>query len=325
MPLDVNDNPASIKFRDLSGKAVKLDSDTEGGDLANPHALFGTAGDPRKNVQVVYGVKQHRVLPGGTAVDRTPGLAENIVLADINPLGSGGYAVRGFDNTGQRSDSYGVSDILTVAFEAYMGAAESWIRLGTGAAFAAYYLPCKKNHSRVIKLGGDANFFFTSALTGCTVQVFGSPYSPTVTHTNAGGIQDEAESQKYMQELLRLYQKTGGAWTPFQENANEVNRKDYKTIAEKNINRKLDRQQDEGDVEIVGAPTTKTIVVGFRDPNTGWSFYYQTWIKIHYRKATAAGRGFKIEEKKVIRIKKVAEFWPGTRVLGNAWKDVDLA
>ena len=39
-----------------------------------------------------------------------------------------------------------------------------------------------------IQLGADADFFFTSALTGCTVQVFGPPYGPTVTHTNAGGI-----------------------------------------------------------------------------------------------------------------------------------------
>lgn len=324
MPLDVNDNPASVKFQNLALQKVKLDGNTEEGVLADPHALFGTEKDPRKNVQIMYGIKQHRKLPGGEIVDRNPSLPPNVVLADINPLGSGGYKIRGFNGAGGRADGHAVGDVATVSFEAYGGAAESWIRTGTGAAFHAYYLPWKKNHSRVLKLGGDADFFFTSALTGCTVQVFGSYLSPTVTHTNAGGIKDETESQAYMTELLKLYQNTGGSWTPFKENVNEVTRKDYKAIAEKNLDRKVAREKDVGDIELVGAPTTKTIVVGFRDGNAGWSFYYQTWVKIHYRKARQVGRGFSMEEKKMIRIKKVAQFWPAQQVLGNAWKDVDL-
>lgn len=325
MPLDVNDNPASIKFRSLAMKKIHSDGNTEEGTLANLDAHFGAPGDARHNVQVMYGIKKHRILPGKEHVDRNPYLPPNVVLADINPLGSGGYAVRGFSNAGARVDGAAIDDVATVGFEAYGGAAESWIRVGTGASFRAYYLPWKKNHSRVLKLGSDADFFFTSSLTGCTVQVFGSPLSPTVTHTNAGGIQSEKESQAYMTELLSLYQKTGGSWTPFQENATQVTRKDYKDQAEKNIGRKVDRQSDVGDIEIVGAPSSKTVVVGFRNPQSGWSFYYQTWIKIHYRKAMAVGRGFRIEEKKVIRIKKVAEFWPNGRTVASAWKDVDLS
>lgn len=324
MPIDVNDNPASIKFRNLAFKKIKLDGNTEEGDLADHNAMFGTPDDPRKNVQVMYGIKEHRKFHDGEIGTRTATLPPNVVLADINPLGSGGYDVRGFNGAGARAGGHAVGDVATVSFEAYMGAADSWNRLGTGTAFHAYYLPWKKNHSRVLTLGSDADFFFTSSLTGCTVQVFGSHLSPTVTHTNAGGIAAEKESQAYMTELLTLYQKVGAAWTPHQDNAAEVTRKEYKTIAEKNIDRKLARQKDVGDVEIVGAPSTKTVVVGFRDATSGWSFYYQSWVKIKYRKAKAVARGFSMEEKKVIRIKKVAQFWPAQQVMGNAWKQVDL-
>lgn len=36
MPLDVNDNPASVKFQNLALQKVKLDSNTEEGVLADP-------------------------------------------------------------------------------------------------------------------------------------------------------------------------------------------------------------------------------------------------------------------------------------------------
>lgn len=51
---------------------------------------------------------------------------------------------------------------------------------------ALYFLPYKPDAATSMKLDGGCDYFFTSALSGCTVQVYGNPASPVVTHANAG-------------------------------------------------------------------------------------------------------------------------------------------
>jgi len=247
------------------------------------------------------------------------------VMADVNPAPDGGWTVRGFDASGARATS-ALTEIANVSFAACASDEDRKSRLRTESAFLAYYLPWKKNHSRVLKLGQHADFFFTSALTGCTVQAYGNPVAPTVTHTNAGGIADETESQAYMSDLLALYAGTEGSWDRGLDNQSTFTRKEYKSIAERHIDRKLDALGARPEVELVIPPSTKTVVVGFRDPHTGeWSFHFQTWLKIHYAWHEQVGRGFVRKDKKVIRIKRVGEIWPTPRVIANAWKEADLA
>ncbi|MCI0703697.1 MAG: hypothetical protein L0241_21685 [Planctomycetia bacterium] len=53
------------------------------------------------------------------------------------------------------------------------------------AALPCYFLPWLPDAATTMVLGGGANYFFTSSLSGCTVQVLGPRNAPTVTHGNA--------------------------------------------------------------------------------------------------------------------------------------------
>jgi hypothetical protein len=48
-----------------------------------------------------------------------------------------------------------------------------------------YFLPYLPDGATTTTLGAGANFFFTSQMTGCSVQVHGPAATPTVTHSNA--------------------------------------------------------------------------------------------------------------------------------------------
>jgi hypothetical protein len=313
LPLEINDHPTSVEFVNLFGQAIVNDGDTEAGTLADTKGSLGGPKSPSKNVQVVTGLR---------AQSQTPGLAKNVLPFDLDEKAGGGYTVRGFSHHGTRETTAEVANTVTVSFNTSLSGPETWLGMGTGRVLAAYYLPWKKNHSRVMKLGSAANFFFTSTLTGCTVQVFGNPAAPTVTHTNAGGIQDVEEGQDYMHDLLELYEKTMGGWEMFgTDNKTEFNRLQYKGFAEHNIDRKLDRP----DLEILEPPASRSVVVGFRDIASGqWSFYSQTWMRFHYAKLVQKGSQFTRTVKKVIRIKRVNEVWPSPRVIADAWKPEDL-
>jgi hypothetical protein len=316
LPLEINDHPTSVEFVNLAGTKITDDGDTEKGDLADPKALFGSPKDPRKNVQVVTGLRSK---------NQTPGLPPNVLPTDLNEK-SGGYVVRGFSQFGARETVSRVHDSVAVSFETGKSAPDVWLGVGTGRLLTAYYLPWKKNHSRVMKLGKAADLFFTSSLTGCTVQVFGNPVAPTVTHTNAGGIQDEKEGQEYMRELLQLYEDTEGSWEMWRDNRSQFDRMQYKTYAERNIDRKLERTDgDQQDMEFLEPPATRSVVVGFRDRGSGqWTFYFQSWVRMHYVKLEQKKSKITRRVKKVIRIKRVGEVWPTPRVIADAWKDVDL-
>src|SRR5271166_3100103 len=47
-----------------------------------------------------------------------------------------------------------------------------------------YFLPYKDDSAIAVTLGNAADFFFTSTLSGCSVQAQGPPATPTVIHAN---------------------------------------------------------------------------------------------------------------------------------------------
>ena len=56
---------------------------------------------------------------------------------------------------------------------------------GHAGAVPCYFLPYRPDMAVTMTLAGGANYFFTSTLTGCTVQAFGPAATPTITHANA--------------------------------------------------------------------------------------------------------------------------------------------
>lgn len=48
-----------------------------------------------------------------------------------------------------------------------------------------YFLPYLPNGATTMTIGAGANYFFTSMMTGCSVQVHGPAATPTITHSNA--------------------------------------------------------------------------------------------------------------------------------------------
>jgi hypothetical protein len=55
----------------------------------------------------------------------------------------------------------------------------------TPTSVPCYFLPYLPNGATTMMIGAAANYFFTSMMTGCTVQVFGPAATPTITHSNA--------------------------------------------------------------------------------------------------------------------------------------------
>ncbi|MBX3222271.1 MAG: hypothetical protein KF795_17260 [Labilithrix sp.] len=55
---------------------------------------------------------------------------------------------------------------------------------GTAGATPCYFLPYKPDCGISLTLGAGADYFFTSTLTGCSVQALGPRATPTVTHSN---------------------------------------------------------------------------------------------------------------------------------------------
>jgi hypothetical protein len=59
------------------------------------------------------------------------------------------------------------------------------LELKTAGGTPCYFLPYKADCGISMALAGGADYFFTSSLSGCTVQVTGPQNAPTVTHANA--------------------------------------------------------------------------------------------------------------------------------------------
>jgi hypothetical protein len=55
---------------------------------------------------------------------------------------------------------------------------------GTVGCVACYFLPYRPDTAISLTLAGNADYFFTSTLTGCSVRAEGQPATPRVTHAN---------------------------------------------------------------------------------------------------------------------------------------------
>lgn len=325
LPLEILDVAHIVKFRNLDGGVIKNDGGTDVvGPTANMTTGIGKPNSPGSHVQVVYGIKK-------TVGDNTRSaeLPDGVVTADINlrnVASEGIFEVRGFDGGGGKLAMGSINQLALVSFDAHGPHAGNWLACSTHQVMLAYYLPWKKNFSRVLKLGNAADFFFTSSLTGCSVQVYGSPTAPTVTHTNAGGIAETKDAQIYMTQLLNYNKDYGvGSWDPLKNYSQDLTAPHYRKMEKNYWERKLDNPAVQVDSSTV-KPESRTIVVGFRSRTTGeWAFYYQQWVKVAYTKYRQAGPG-KYEEvkKKKIAIKRVAQFWPDFRVLADSWKQEDF-
>jgi hypothetical protein len=326
MPLDVLDKANIVKFRDLDGHVIKNDGGT---DVVGPTANFGAL--PRQehsigsHVQVAYGIKKTMGV-----TQRSTHLPDSVVAADINlrnEANEGTFQVRGFDAAGNKAVVANINQLALVSFDAHSLHVGNWLSVQTQQSLLAYYLPWKKNYSRVLKLSRDADFFFTSSLTGCTVQVFGSPQAPSVTHTNGGGFENTKDAQLYMTNLLQQYKDVGpGYWDPLKNYSEDLTATHYRKMEKNYWERKTSDQSVEINSQQV-KPESRTVVVGFRNRADGlWSFYYQQWVKVAYTKIRQLGpQQFERVEKKKIGIKRVAQFWPVFNVLADSWKEQDFA
>ena len=57
----------------------------------------------------------------------------------------------------------------------------------TASSVGCYFLPYLPDGATTMTIGGADDYFFTSMMTGCSLQVFGPAAAPTITHSNAGG------------------------------------------------------------------------------------------------------------------------------------------
>lgn len=182
-----------------------------------------------------------------------------------------------------------------------------------GPGFPVYFLPWKSNNTMTMQLGDGARYFFTAAMTGCTVQIAGTPEAPIVSHANAGGEEKKlkvAAMDTMLQEAIRrrlspaqqlamhnlpatrlqtgLWGNTG---TP---NLTEVTYAEDPAGArnkgfEENV-AALQRAPSpapgkvkDGEIEVVdevdgNAEQLTVTVAGWRPPHSArWEFFYQVW------------------------------------------------
>lgn len=197
--------------------------------------------------------------------------------------------------------------------------------VGHAAATGCYFLPFLADKAIGMQLGNQENFFFTSSLTGCTVQVDGPPATPTVTHVNAGtrygqniatelglagrdatvdDLTDQAvlddfldcetradvTTQAYMQTLLPAPIGGGG-------NLRTATKADYlHQLTAHNLNQsrrsfklKKWRHSLEGfqvKTSQGWKPRIGGFVFGLRNNNTGWSFYLQSSVDVQGTRVT---------------------------------------
>lgn len=180
-----------------------------------------------------------------------------------------------------------------------------------------YYLPYKQNAAVSMKLGSDCDYFFTSSLSGCSVQVFGNHDHPTVTHANAG----DQFVDLFGREIERLEAAGYDADTAGQMANRSVNarvdtiiaamlpnpgsrrprllkKSDYLKVAESRTQKRrakalyLRDQTDAGEdgyrltdyaLDLArGRPTLGAAVFGLRNHNgaAGWTIYYQASVGV---------------------------------------------
>lgn len=82
-----------------------------------------------------------------------------------------------------------------------MGLALRNAQMGENPCFSAYYLPYSDNATHSLRLGGDAKYMITPALTGCTFIVDNKWNNPTVGHLNWQGHDGTIDQDRIDQEV----------------------------------------------------------------------------------------------------------------------------
>lgn len=137
----------------------------------------------------------------------------------------------------------------------------------------AYCLPYANNRIASITLGNDANFFFTDALSGCTVFIRRIPGRPvTVYHANAMGL-NTGDKNSYME---RLFQQVSGVAASHQTVRYFASlRYMLRTFStpdhlRQKVQRKRRQLRKNIEWKVIGAS-----VIGLRTGNNQWDFYWQ--------------------------------------------------
>ena len=121
--------------------------------------------------------------------------------------------------------------------------------------FKAFFLPWVENQVTWLHITPEANYFFTSGLSGCTIRIEGSKKYPIVYHANAIESRSDEEAQTYMNhELLPpLPSKNTAFPEPFAAPKSLV-KKQYQTSTENRF---------------------FASVFGYRNEFDEWQFFYQ--------------------------------------------------
>jgi hypothetical protein len=207
--------------------------------------------------------------------------------------------------------------LLRFKLEAYQSTQSVLQIHGAGAAGChdCYFLPYRVDTAVTLTLGANANFFFTSTLTGCTVQAYGPPVGPTVTHANAktqfnlnvaarrtllnvaglagnaevqGKIQAEQQATAITAPQIDAMLPATGVWPQ-----KRVRKSDYLgKFTRQNLRQSKPGLRQATDakwwhrVDVEGAladdhkPEVGGFVFGVRNPATGWALYYQSSIAL---------------------------------------------
>lgn len=153
-----------------------------------------------------------------------------------------------------------------------------------------YFLPYKPNCATSLVLGHAADYFFTSSMSGCSVQVLGSRATPTVTHANgrtayegaaAGG--EDAASGAAQAAIEAMFHSVADA-----DRVGYVRKSDYlgklthHNVKEARKRFHLQEGQKLGTLRPAttnGKPEIGAFVFGVRT-GSGWTFYFQSTVGV---------------------------------------------
>lgn len=202
-----------------------------------------------------------------------------------------------------------------------------------------YLLPFERDEVTQMRLGNKADFFFTSTLCGCTVQVDGPRTTPRVAHANAGQLYGDTYANSKAASTLKGADKIHAqaeamANTAAQANmqaklpipgaglVGTVTKADYlahytkhnlkaakhvfKTEADYRVS-KLNPTTSMGGLK----PAIGAFVFGRKNARDEWTFYYQSNIDVNGTlKRTRGGSGKKEIQYEGVVLGPVRQFYP---------------
>ncbi|MCO6454413.1 MAG: hypothetical protein J5I93_03775 [Pirellulaceae bacterium] len=205
---------------------------------------------------------------------------------------------------------------------------------GTSHLTKCFLLPYARNETTQMRLNNAADFFFTSTLCGCTVQVDGPRNSPRVCHANAGDIYENAyngakdtctlkgkqaihDFAETRADLAAQAAMDGTLPAPGGGLVGRVTKADYLSqFTRQNLKtaKAIFQTESEYRLDSLKTATSKgglkpsigAFVFGRKDVRDEWTFYYQSNIEV----SGHVSRGTFMKKKK--------ELWYEAVVLGRA-------